>query len=398
MRVMFLLFLVTTLMHKTRWIDHLPNVRQFVLAFLPAFSISVTGLGQGESEEKPELTLYGFGRANFVWDNQELGRSDIFVPANINVGGTRHPEFFLGAKQTRFGIDFKEGSGPKGIKAKLEVDFHNDASDATGLIRMREAYVSYRFFLAGMTWSNFFDIDVNPVTVDFEGPNSSTLSRTPQLRFFAQISNSVLSLSLENPLEAVMLGGSITTLPERFPDLVTAYRINGAFGFVKIAGLLREIRYESDMARSLYGYGLTAMTSLKIGERDKLKFQGVIGTGVAQYIQGAVGLHYDAVYNGTNELETLQMRGSNISFQHHWNDRMHSSLTGGWLGVEDNVNLLPTDYKLGFYGSVNLFWDPVKNLTFGGEVVLGERVNMNRASDNAFRMQMNATYRFSKVL
>ena len=57
----------------------------------------------------------------------------------------------------------------------------------------------------------------------------------------------------------------------------------------------------------MLGYGITIMAIVKAGEKDKLKFQGVMGTGVAQYIQGASGLNYDAIYNGTNELEALQM-------------------------------------------------------------------------------------------
>jgi hypothetical protein len=205
-------------------------------------------------------------------------------------------------------------------------------------------------------------------------------------------------LSFENPNEKMSLGGTITALPQRFPDMIGAYRINGNFGFVKAAALFRELRYESDKARSLYGYGFTVMTSIKTNEKDKLKFQGVLGTGVAQYIQGASGLNYDAIYDGTDELQELQMYGTNISYQHFWKNNMHSSLTAGILNVEDNVNLLPTNYKSGYYGSINLFWNVVKNFTFGWEALVGERVNINDDKGTALRLQMNATYNFSKTI
>lgn len=260
------------------------------------------GHGYSRPSDATSFAFYGFGRTVFVWDDQNMGRSDLFVPANIQVGATKNPQFFIGAKQTRLGLDVKHTVGEDVLTVKLEGDFHNDASDANGLFRMRHASVNYRFVLIGMTWSNFFDEEVNPVTVDFEGPNSSTLSRTPQVRFSTFKSRNVLSLSLENPVEAVTVGGSITVLPERFPDIVGAYRVNGDFGFIKLAALYKEIRYQSDMARSLPGYGLTLMTSIKAGEKDKLRFQGVMGTGVAKYIQGASGLNYDAVYNGTPTL------------------------------------------------------------------------------------------------
>jgi len=370
---------------------------QLLLILCLAF-LSLKIKAQTIPEEEPHFTFYGFGRTAFVWDNQDMGRSDLFVPANIKIGAPKNPNFFIGAKQTRLGFDVKHTLAGQTISFKLEGDFHNDATDATGIFRMRHAYANYKFVLVGMTWSNFFDEDVNPVAVDFEGPNSSTLLRTPQIRFSTYTSKNVFSLSFENPIEKITVGGTVTVLPERFPDVVAAYRISGDFGFVKAAGLFRELRYESDKARSQLGYGITLMTAIKVGERDKLKFQGVMGTGVANYIQGASGLNYDAIYNGTNELEALQMRGSNISFQHFWKDHMHSSLTAGWLNVEDNSNLADTNYKSGYYGSVNLFWDMVKNLTFGGEIIVGERVNINETSGSALRVQMNATYKFNKSL
>jgi DcaP outer membrane protein len=370
--------------------------RFYLLLITFTLAANFVALAQATSEEETQFTLYGFGRTSFVWDDQDLGRSDLFVPANIKVGATKNPNFFIGAKQTRIGFDVKHTLAGETLSIKIEGDFHNDASDATGVFRMRHAYANYKYVLVGMTWSNFFDEDVNPTTVDFEGPNSSTLSRTPQIRFSTYKSKNIFSLSLENPIENISVGGPVTVLPERFPDVIAGYRVNGDFGFVKAATLLRELRYESDEARSLLGYGLTIMTALKVGEKDKLKFQGVMGTGVAKYIQGASGLNYDAIYNGTNELEPLPMRGINISYQHFWKDHMHSSLTAGLLNVEDNSNLGNNNFKSGYYGSVNLFWDVVNNLTFGGEVVAGERINIDENKGSAVRVQMNATYKFNK--
>lgn len=361
-------------------------------------SFPVLAQGTEPPQEETQFSLYGFGRMSMVWDDQDLKRSDLFVPANIQVGATKNPNFFMGAKQTRLGFDVKHKFGEETLSIKVEGDFHNDASDATGIFRMRLAYAEYKFITVGMTWSNFFDIDANPVSVDFEGPNSSTLSRTPQVRFSTYRKKNVLSLSLENPVENVTVGTGVTVLPERFPDVVGAYRINGDFGFVKAAAMVREIRYESDRARSLPGYGLTILSAIKVGSRDKLRLQFVTGTGVARYIQGASGLNYDAVYNGTNELETLQMRGSNISYQHFWADHVHSSITAGWLGVEDNTNLGGGDYKSGYYGSANFFWQAVKDLAFGAEVLVGERLNFNQEKGTATRIQMNATYTFNKNL
>jgi hypothetical protein len=111
----------------------------------------VTGLAVAQSpiDEETQFTIYGFGRSSFVWDDQDLGRSDLFVPANINVGAPKNPNFFIGAKQTRLGVDVKHTLGGEVLTIKLEGDFHNDASDANGLFRMRHAFANYRFVLVG---------------------------------------------------------------------------------------------------------------------------------------------------------------------------------------------------------------------------------------------------------
>lgn len=361
------------------------------------FNFSVYGQTQTNENEKTQFSIYGFGRTNFTWDNQDLNQIDIFKPSDIIVGADKDANFFINPNQSRIGLDVKHDFGEDVLEIKLEGDFHNSSSNSTGVFRLRHAYAKYKFVLVGMTWSNFFDIEANPESVDFEGPNSSTLSRTPQLRIGTFNAKNELSISFENPIEKIEIDGSVSTLPIRMPDIIGAYRYNGDFGFIKAAGLFRELRYETDKPRSQFGYGALLMGMLKVGEKDKLKFQGVMGNGIARYIEGASGLNYDAIYVGTNELENLHIYGSYISYQHFWKNHLHSSITGGWLGVEDNENLADTDYKSGYYGSANIFWEAVKNLSFGWEVLVGERLNINDNSGSAIRVQMNATYKFNKL-
>jgi hypothetical protein len=345
-----------------------------------------------------QLTIYGFGRTVLVWDDQNLNRSDLFVPANIKVGAPKNSSFFIGAKQTRLGLNLNHSASNHPLEMVFEIDFHNDPSDATGLIRMRHAYAKYRFFIVGMTWSNFFDEAVNPLTVDFEGPNSSTLSRTPQLRLFKNLNKNTWSLSLENPIEKISINDSVTALPERFPDIIPAYRYTGKNGFLKVAGLFRELRYQTDKPRSLYSYGATLMSSLNIGKSSSIKFQSVIGTGVSSYIQGSNGLNYDAISNGTNILKPLTMFGNNFSIQHLWNEHVNMAATMGFLNVIEEENLKNSNYKNGYYGAFTLYYSVDKNLNFGCEALLGSRINVDKTEATAIRLQMNITYKFNQNL
>jgi hypothetical protein len=355
----------------------------------------------GAQNLSPEtsLKLSGFGRVNFLFDNKNLGRNDLFLPANIVPGAEPAPNFFISARQTRLALDLTQSIGKETVKMKLEVDFHDASTDVTPLVRMRHAYVEYRFMLLGQYWSNFFEPEANPNQVDFEGPNSSTLSRTPQFRLQTAIKeDQVLALSFENPTEQLSVDSNITAANERFPDVIGSYRAKGNFGVVKLAGLVRELRYNSDKARSLIGWGFMAAGKVNIAKKDNLRFEAVGGTGIAKYVEGLSGLNYDAVYNGTEELESLFVYGGYAAYQHHWNEKLNSTIVAGTIIAEDNPNLEPTDFKSGFYGGVNLFCEPIRNLVFGFESLIGQRTNFNEDNGTAVRLQANCTYNFNFTL
>ncbi len=59
-----------------------------------------------------------------------------------------------------------------------------------------------------------------------------------------------------------------------------------------------------------------------VAKKDNFKFQLIVGTGIAQYVEGAKSLGYDAFYDGTPELDPLQLGDGYISYQHYWNDNL----------------------------------------------------------------------------
>jgi len=113
-----------------------------IAILLTCLWLTTATTAQTTSEEETRFTIYGFGRTTFVWDDQNLGRSDLFVPANIKVNASKEPNFFIGAKQTRIGFNVDHTIAGETLKIKLEGDFHNDATDATGIFRMRHAYAN----------------------------------------------------------------------------------------------------------------------------------------------------------------------------------------------------------------------------------------------------------------
>ena len=99
------------------------KTRTSILLITSLLLMTVLVKAQDTPEEETQFTIYGFGRTTFVWDDQDLGRSDLFVPANIKVGNPKNPNFFIGAKQTRIGFDVKHTLAGESLLLKLKVIF-----------------------------------------------------------------------------------------------------------------------------------------------------------------------------------------------------------------------------------------------------------------------------------
>jgi hypothetical protein len=179
------------------------------------------------------FVLTGYAKVDGMWTDTPDGEiaenssgRDFYVPGSTPVGGVEEgTDFGAHAKQTRinFGTDTILEGGDK-LSTRFEIDFFgsitgNQRSTNTYAPVMRHAYVQWRNWLAGQTWSNFQDAAVLPDSVDFIGSTDGTVFvRQPQLRYTA----GGFSLSVENPQTTITpFGGGtqIETDDSSIPDL-----------------------------------------------------------------------------------------------------------------------------------------------------------------------------------
>ncbi|WP_343485552.1 DcaP family trimeric outer membrane transporter [Allomuricauda sp. d1] len=357
--------------------------------------------GQEQNTEKA-FRVYGFIKLNATYDFRDLGGSDLFKPSSIPVPqvNPRNPDFFMSAKQSRVGLEFKKETGIGNVKAVLEVDFHDTATGIGGLARIRHAYLQWKGLTVGQTWSTFYDIQARPHIVDFEGANSSTLNRAPLIRYeFEAGSTGTLALAIENPAEQITLTGDAQAENLNMPDIIAAYKVrwNQDKDFLKFAALVRQLRFSTvdEPTNDETGWGVMLSGKLATFKKDNIKFQAVGGQGIARYIEGVRGLGYDGIFDETtNNLETLGIYGGFISYQIFWGTKWNSSLVLGTTRLEDNELLAENDLKDSNYGSLNLFYEPIKSLSFGLEYLHGKRENIDGNSATANRVQMGAMLKF----
>lgn len=364
-------------------------------------------LAQTTEAEKIQLQVYGFVRLNATVDFQDMGNSDLFRPAIIPMEDRQqdYPHFYMSAKQSRFGIKAERSLNGQPLKARIEVDFHNNSNQAGGLVRLRHAYFSYAGFTFGQAWSTFYDIQARPKIVDFEGANSATLNRVPLIRYDQALGAHTWSLALENPIEQITVSGPVEIHKQIVPDLVTAFKFrwNDKQSFIKVAAIARQLRYElpidhqSDVMQtaSLFGGGLMASSSIKVVEEDRVKFQLIGGKGIARYIRGVRNLGYDAIcQEDCYDLESIGVYGGFLAYEHQWTANWSSTFLMGGINILEADLFEADDLDYCLYGSANIFYEPAPAFSIGLEYLYGEKVNLAGFNAGASRIQTSAMMRF----
>ncbi len=86
--------------------------------------------------------------------------------------------------------------------------------------------------------------------------------------------------------------------------------------------------------------------------------------------------------------------GLAASYTHHWNDRLRSSLTYGYVTVDNEAAQAALAYHRTHYGALNLIWQPFpfKNLNLGLEGLYGVNEVKSGATGEYWRVQLGVVY------
>jgi len=214
--------------------------------------------------------LTGFVKVDGLFTNTSHGEipdnssgRDYYIPSVTPVTGVDEgTDLNAHPKQSRlnFGTDTILAGGDK-LSTRFEIDFYGSTTADQRVSNswapaLRHAYVTWREWLVGQTWSNFMDPATLPEAADFIGPtDGTTFVRQPQVRW----TKGGLSLSAENrettitPYTGVgttasATAGRITSDDGMIPDLTARYAFKGDWGHVAIAALLRDLTYETTAA------------------------------------------------------------------------------------------------------------------------------------------------------
>ncbi|MFL6514049.1 MAG: DcaP family trimeric outer membrane transporter [Chthoniobacterales bacterium] len=338
-------------------------------------------------------------RLDFTDDPNNTGNPDRFVTAQIPVEG----DFFKGggnqfnanARGSQLSVDVRAPEIPGSPRFYYQNDFFGSGGGELPF-RVRQLYGEIYNFVVGQTFSVFEDPDAWPDTVDYEGPNSAVFARRPLVRYQWEMNKHwQMNFGLEKPGAEVDTSiDSDARSVNHAPDGGFNIRYeDAAIGHVQFAAIFRDIGVKGPSVgdQTTFGWGLNLAGSFNLTKMDSVQAQLTYGEGIFRYFNDDFA-NNDAAFNQSGELTAIPAFGGMIGYTHKWTDYLRSTVSYGYVHLDNETSQGPNAYHQTHYGSFNVVWQMRKRLSLGLEGLYGQREVQSGAKGDAFRIQLGLVY------
>lgn len=342
-------------------------------------------------------------------DNQNAGNQNRFVPAVFPLEGAPNygggEQFHMNANATQLRLDVRAPELGGNFRFYYQNDFFGSGSDTGDMkYRVQHLYGQFYGFKAGFTYGVWEDPDSWPDTVDYEGPNAVIFSRRPVAQYtYAMSDNWNITFGVEKPDIYVDVasgpnydpdvGGSQLT---QMPDLGFNVRYEQAgFGHLQFSTMFRDLGAKDSLGNDhhVFGWGVNLSAGIDLGKNNSLQVLGVYGEGVGGMGNDTSFLNSDAAFAANGELEALPYWSIATGFTHRWSDTWRSTITYGYVNLDNSSGQVGTFYHTSQYASANLIWQLRRRLSVGLEGLYGTQEAKNGLdSGDHWRVQLGMVY------
>jgi DcaP outer membrane protein len=339
-------------------------------------------------------------RVDVTSDTRNSGNPDRFVPAQIPVRGESgfggSERFNVNARGSSLSVDVRAPQMPGDFRFYYNNDFFGSGSGMS--YRLKQLYGQLYNFTAGFTYSCFEDPDAWPDTVDFEGPNSVIFARRALLRYMIPMSDAFqLNVGVEAP--GAEIDGNSTTnsfnSANRAPDVTANVRWeNKDVGHVQLGGVVRNIGVHGGAGvgnQDVYGWGVNLATSINVFGKDSLQGQVTVGEGIFRYMNDDF-INNDAAFDSSGDLKAIPVFGVMGAYTHKWSDAFRSTVSYGYVKLDNEDSQGPSAYHITHYASANIIWQLRKHLSVGLEGLYGKKEVQSGATGDVWRVQLGMVY------
>lgn len=355
--------------------------------------------------------VYGFGQVDYIQDFDRVNPAwdSTLRPSRIPTTEGEYGsdgQAILSARQSRLGVNYAMPLGSETLVTKFEFDMFGVGGDeGQTTIRLRHAYGEWGAWLAGQTNTLFMDADLFPNTIDYWGPSGMVFLRNPQLRWTPIKGATSFAIAIETPGVDVDRSGPYADTAiqgnETFPDITSQLRFNQGWGHIQIAGIVRQLDYETlgtpDNAPEggETGWGLDLTSNIKFGS-DTLRLGVVYGEGIASYMNDG-GMDMGTASISAAPMAAVPLTGVVAYYDHNWNDIWSTAFGYSYTEVDNERFQAGSAFQKGEYASLNLLYAPAKPVMMGVEYLWGQRTDKDGDSGADNRIQFSMKYSFSNL-
>jgi hypothetical protein len=343
---------------------------------------------------------------DMIVDNKNAGNQNRFVPAVFPLKGSATygggEQFHMNANGTQLRLDARAPDMEGDYRFYYQNDFFGSGSDTGDMkYRVQHLYGEFFGFKGGFTYGVWEDPDSWPDTVDYEGPNAVIFARRPVAQYKKVWNdNWNTTFGVEKPDIFVDLASGPnqpgTTTLTRMPDLGLNTRFEKAgFGHVQGSAIVRELGAKDSLGNDhhVFGWGVNLSVGLDLFEKDKLQALGVYGQGVGGMGNDTSFLNSDAAFKANGDLEAMPYWSLALGYTHHWSDAFRSTVTYGYVNLDNSSGQVGTFYHTSHYASANVIYQMRKRLSFGLEGLYGILEAKNGVdSGDHWRFQLGMAY------
>ena len=339
-------------------------------------------------------------RVDMTYDNQNAGDDNRFITAKIPVEGdpTKNgkPVFNINAKGSQLRLDVRAPEIPGSPRFYYENDFYGSGGGEFPY-RIRHLYGQIYNVIVGQTYSVFEDPDIWPDTVDYEGPNSAIFARRPLIRYQHRIGDDwQLNFGIEQPEAEIDTTGQPAAASGRnsAPEggLNARWERSGV-GHVQFASIFRDIGVRNSTLgnQDVFGWGLNLAGGFDTFGPDSVQTQLTYGEGLFRYCNDDFQ-NNDAAFDKDGNLEAIPYFGGMLGYTHHWSDQFRSTMSYGYVHLDNTASQAGTAYHETHYASLNVTWQLRERLSVGLEELYGYHDTKDGAHGDVYRSTVGLVY------
>lgn len=360
-----------------------------------------------QRENKFSFAVGGYISLRAAYDLDGAVNNIDFVTADIPVPGNyaSKAKMMMDASTSRvFAKGIINSSALGQVVIFVDADYRG-GTEGNYRPRVRSGYVAFKGFTFGRDVTTFCDRDAAVSTIDFQGPNAYNYNFATMVRYECNLASDHLTMGIaaEYPQYWGTYGENFAAIPQRVPDI--PFYLQYEWGYYRkshfrVSGVIRNpYMYDktTEESTSLTGWGVQASGSLAASDWMRIKYNGVYGSAISQYIADFTGMGIDFTPNPENssEIQTTPMWGFQVGGEFILSERTAINAGYSTAAVDDKNGYYASDeYLRGEYIFGNLYYSLTPRFKLGGEYLYGRRKDTDSQRNHANRFNLLAQYSF----